>query len=400
MKVNLVNEPPGRRNASPSKASDLLVSLLQWCWHGSIDLLRKLLAGAQESLGKLESKLTERKLALVGISITRMLIGAIALGLLAANYSTRLYSFGPGSAWNGEINAPQSELSKLPIIDAFRLASGDGALYTFLYMVVMVLAALLLLGWRTRPVLIVFAILWVSFIEANDLLGDQGDNMYRIILVLLIFTNCSSCFSLDSRRRGRRSEPESTNSRSLLSTLFHNLAIIVLACQVFFVYVAGALYKAGGAPWQDGTAIYAPLATERFGTWPWLSELVTSDSSVVAILTWASLLLQMSFPFMLLAAPTRRIALVGIWGFHIGIGVLMGLPWFSLTMIAVDFIFVRDASWRKVGTWLRSSPRRFEVHRSLRLQADGVKPDSESGVRQQKRDESTLDGIGVVSARN
>lgn len=38
-------------------------------------------------------------------------------------------------------------------------------------------------------------------------------------------------------------------------------------------------------------------------------------------------------------------ALIGILGFHIGIAVLMGLPWFSLTMVAIDAIFIRDRTW-------------------------------------------------------
>src|SRR5690606_11896248 len=38
-----------------------------------------------------------------------------------------------------------------------------------------------------------------------------------------------------------------------------------------------------------------------------------------------------------------------ICGFHIGIAVLMGLPWFSLAMIAVDAVFVRDSTWRGLG---------------------------------------------------
>jgi hypothetical protein len=35
--------------------------------------------------------------------------------------------------------------------------------------------------------------------------------------------------------------------------------------------------------------------------------------------------------------------------FHIGIGVLMGLPWFSLAMIGIDFIFIRDRTWMKAS---------------------------------------------------
>lgn len=297
--------------------------------------------------------------AIVGLALTRILVGLIGFGLLAVNFSTRLYSFGPGAAWNREYAEPQSDLSALPMLDIFRVASTNASLYTVLYLTLMVLSILVVLGWRTRATLFVFGVLWVSFIEANDSLGDQGDNMFRIILILMLFTRCADVLSLDAVRAKRAHERKQVraalsrgmDSRSLreASNLFHNLALAALACQVFFVYVAGALYKAGGLPWQNGSAIYSPLATDRFGTWPWLSEIVTANGALVATLTWGSLLLQLAFPFMLLATPTRRVALVGIWCFHIGIGVLMGLPWFSLTMIAVDFIFVRDRSWRAVG---------------------------------------------------
>lgn len=308
-----------------------------------------------------ESEVLDRRRASIGIAMTRILVGGIGFGLLATNFTTRLYSFGPGSAWNGEYGDPQSDLSALPILDIFRVASLNASLYTILYIALMVLSLLVMLGWRTRLSLLAFGALWVSFIEANDFLGDQGDNMYRIILILLLFTQCSSVLSLDARRRTKVGKStrkvwgsEKRASLSELSNLLHNLAIVILACQVFFVYVAGGLYKAAGLPWQNGTALYAPLATERFGNWPWLSELLTSNASVVAVLTWSSILLQLAFPFMLLAVPTRRVALVGIWCFHIGIGVLMGLPWFSLTMIAVDFIFIRDTSWVTLK-------RRFEI---------------------------------------
>jgi hypothetical protein len=53
---------------------------------------------------------------------------------------------------------------------------------------------------------------------------------------------------------------------------------------------------------------------------------------------------------MLLTRPTRLIGLIGILSFHIGIAVLMGLPWFSLTMIAIDSIFIRDRTWKRLST--------------------------------------------------
>ena len=130
-----------------------------------------------------------------------------------------------------------------------------------------------------------------------------------------------------------------------------------MTAQVCFVYVSGGLYKAGGDPWAGGYAVYAPLMTERFGTWPFLSELVTAWGPAVAIASWGSILLQIAFPFMLLTRPTRVAALIGIMSFHIGIGVLMGLPWFSLAMIGIDFIFIRDRAWQHVADRIRDAFR-------------------------------------------
>src|SRR5699024_11416574 len=63
----------------------------------------------------------------------------------------------------------------------------------------------------------------------------------------------------------------------------------------------------------------------------------------------------MCFPMMLLRRPTRIIALFGIGSFHVGIAVLMGLPWFSLAMIAIDAIFIRAATWARLSRLLGSS---------------------------------------------
>lgn len=291
------------------------------------------------------------KKALYGLAVTRILFGVTALGLLASNFGTRLYTFGSGSAWNGELAEPVSDFPKIWVFSAFHAVMGNDVAYTVLYLLLAVLAVLFVLGWRFRIVLPVFFCLWVGFIEANDMVGDQGDNMFRIALLLLFFADPAARWSLDARRRARSGEWFAPGSQpALLGTVFHNLALVALTAQVCFVYASGALFKAGGAPWEQGYAVYNPLHTMRFGTWPVLSDLVTAWGPMVVALSWGSIILQVAFPLALLTRPTRLIALVGILSFHIGIAVLMGLPWFSLTMIAIDSIFIRDRTWRRLST--------------------------------------------------
>ena len=302
------------------------------------------------------------KKALYGLAVTRILFGITALGLLISNFSTRLYTFGPGSAWNGELAAPVSDFPKIWLFSAFHAVMGDAVLYTLLYLALVAVAVLFTIGWRFRIVLPVFFCLWIGFIEANDMVGDQGDNMFRIALVMLFFADPAARWSLDARRRAKRGEWFAPGSQpALIGTMLHNLALVALTAQVCFVYASGALYKAGGDPWAKGWAVYDPLQTARFGTWPVLSDLVTAWGPMVVAISWGSILLQVAFPLMLLTRPTRLIGLLGILSFHIGIAVLMGLPWFSLTMIAIDSIFIRDRTWQRLSAGV---VRRWEASKA------------------------------------
>lgn len=308
-----------------------------------------------------ENWLLGSKKAKHGLSVARMAFGVAGIGILLSNWSTRLYSMGPGSMWNGEWAAPSSAFPEIWLFSTFRTVMPSATLFTLMYILLLVLAILVTVGWRFKLVLPVYFVLWVSFIESQDQLGDQGDNMYRIALLLLVFADATQVWSLDSRRRTKNTQQTSEpwvvrvwrgerifEKNPAYSNLFNNLVLVALTAQVCFVYASGALYKAAGTPWQDGTAVYAPLQTIQFGTWPGLSELATTFGWTVAIATWGSVILQMLFPMMLLTHPTRVIALVGIMAFHLGIAVLMGLPWFSLTLIAVDFIFITEKSWNKM----------------------------------------------------
>jgi len=321
--------------------------------------------GIDDTISFIERWLLDAKRARYGLAVTRILLGLTGLGLLATNFRTRYYAFGSGSAWNGEAAEPVSDFPQIWIFSLFHKLALHDVWLTVATLGLAGLAIIVTLGWRTRVTLPIFFVAWVSYIEVNDALGDQGDNMYRITLLTLLFADTAAHWSLDAKRRARseaktgpawkRALNGGAVMPSWFSNLFHNLAIVAVATHVCFVYASGALYKAGGAPWQHGYAIYSPLQTQRFGPWPELSELFTAWGPMVAVISWSSIILQMCFPMMLLRRPTRIVALFGIGSFHVGIAVLMGLPWFSLAMIAIDAIFIRDVTWARFSRLLSSS---------------------------------------------
>jgi hypothetical protein len=283
--------------------------------------------------------------ATYGVAALRILVGVTGLGFLAANWSNRHYLWGDAAAWldpmrsNGGFGWPFTLFA----------SGGSPTLLTVKLLVVAALLVLMTLGWRTRIVIPLVLIMWVSLIEANPVYGDQSDNLSRILLVYLCFADASGRWSLDARRRRERGR-----ANSAVGTLLHNLAVVAVAAQVCIIYVASGLYKVQGALWQDGTAVYYPLQVGQYRPWPELNDLVTSNSWGVLAATYFSVLIQIFFPVLLLRRSTRVFALVGTGAMHLSIAVLMGLPFFSLFIFAGDLVFIRDRSYARVTAFFRS----------------------------------------------
>ncbi|MDQ3157363.1 MAG: HTTM domain-containing protein [Actinomycetota bacterium] len=304
---------------------------------------------------RLENWLFADKHALYGVAMCRILAGISIIGLLGTNFGSRSVLVGPASSWAG----PSRDLSDFPILG---LVAGHSDLYvTVFYLATMLFAALFALGWHTRVVGALALIGHVALIEQNPLIGDQGDNVLRIGMIWLLLVHSSEVWSLDARKqRGPVVPLWFTNG-------LHNIALCGLALQIVVIYIAAAAFKLQGALWRDGTALYYPLQLPAYRPFPWLSDLLVGNSLILAVATYAAVGIQLLFPPMLLNRITRRMALTFVILLHASIAVLMGLPWFSLSMVAYDAIFVSTATYVALDSWIRRSPmspwRSFFVQR-------------------------------------
>ncbi|WP_051425878.1 HTTM domain-containing protein [Jiangella gansuensis] len=319
-----------------------------------------------------EEWLLGAKRATYGVAAVRVIFGLAAVWFLLANWSNRHYLWGDAGQWmsplarNGGFGWP------------FTLFDGGGSQIevTLKLLLVLALAVALTLGWRTRVVAPLLLVCWVSLIESNPLYGDQSDNIFRILLIYLCFADLSGRWSLDARRRarraagtGRRLLPSSValparaqRNVGLFGTLVHNFAVLAVAAQICIIYVASALYKVQGEYWQDGTAVYYPMQVGQYRPWPWLNDLLSANPFGVLVVSYFSVFIQLFFPLMLLRRSTRVVALLGVIAMHMGIAVIMGLPFFSLFIMAGDQIFIRDSTYAAVAgrfrTWRDDRRRR------------------------------------------
>lgn len=258
---------------------------------------------------------------------------------------------------------------------------------------------LLLLGWRTRAMSALFLFGVLSLQNRTILVGDGGDNVVHLMAIYLVFTRCARVWSLDARRAARRApghpagDPAGPLLWALLGTgllagtllnatdtfvipllwtlwvvqglwwlvsryargsqpyvlldclanLLHNAALVVIMAEVCLIYATAGWYKIQGSRWQDGTALYYPLKLEYFTPWPALSGLLAASGLMVLVLTYATVFVQVAFPFTLFNRKVKNVLLVAMIAEHAGIAVILGLPFFSLAMIAADAVFLPTA---------------------------------------------------------
>jgi hypothetical protein len=325
----------------------------------------------------------------------------------------------------------------------------DGTVwFEIVYAVVLLSAVLLMLGWHTRAMSVLFMVGVLSLQNRSIFLGDGGDNVVHLMAIYLVLTRCGQVWSLDARRaaRVRRAEPgaesepgtgpeEAGGARpvwnaagtilwvalglilvgataadglggtwwlptlfwvmwighgawwavnryapqseprtllDILANLVHNVALVVIMAEVCLIYATAGWYKIQGSRWQDGTALYYPLKLEYFTPWPALSDLLASNGVMVMVLTYGTVIVQVAFPFTLFNRRVKNVLLVAMMCEHAGIALLLGLPFFSMAMIAADSVFLPTVFL----VWLGG---RVTLGRQLLLSRRGQAPEQQRG---------------------
>jgi hypothetical protein len=292
-----------------------------------------------------------------GLAALRIGYGLVLLGLLLVNYGDRRLLWGPESPWS--ISLTEESLAKDGTFSLFAV-SDSGVVFEILYHAFIVLAALFVVGWRTRWVTPLLAVMVWSWRQRQPWVLDGGDDVMLLVLIYLSFADLSARWSLDAARAARRSaaaspHPPAGGLRRRLATVLHNTALLATLLQVCLLYMNTGLLKVQGRFWQEGTALYYALRVEDVQPFPWLSRLVYDNAFLVTVGSYVAVFVQLTFPLLMLNKVTRRVGLVVVMGMHLGIGLLMGLLSFSLIMISTDLLFVPGSTFERLAQLARDA---------------------------------------------
>ncbi|MET8832217.1 HTTM domain-containing protein [Streptomyces sp. NPDC004610] len=353
-------------------------------------------------------QVTERPLGPYQSAVVRIGFAATWLLFLLREYPHRAELYGPDGPWSQEL---AEQLVGMNGAFTALLWSGSTVWFETVYALAALSALLLLLGWRTRTMSALFMVGVLSLQNRSVFVGDGGDNVLHLMALYLVFVRCGRVWSLDARRarrtaaaraRGERvtdrtgpvlwtvlalallavtvsgrldSEwtvpvllwgvlagtalwwaagrlPDGAQPRTLLDILaniLHNAGLLVMMAEACLIYATAGWYKIQGSRWQDGTAVYYPLNLDYFSPWAALGDLLTASGTLVMVITYGTVFVQIAFPFALLNRRAKNVLLAAMITEHAVIAVVLGLPFFSLAMIAADLVFLPTSFLRRLG---------------------------------------------------
>lgn len=221
------------------------------------------------------------------------------------------------------------------------MVSGSFAWQAFLFILSALFGVALLLGYRTSWAVAISWFLLMGSQARQPMILQGNDVLLRCALFWSIFVPLGARFSLDSL---------SKNVITYHSNRILSLGTAAIILQLSLVYFNAGIPKVSYEWRGDFNALYYVLNmdyfTNPFGYW------LLQYPAILVLLTKATLLLEVSVPFLLLMplgnAYLRLILFAIMVGFHLGIYLCMDVGLFSFMCIAYWLVVLPGLFWDKL----------------------------------------------------
>lgn len=214
----------------------------------------------------------------------------------------------------------------------------------------------LTVGWRTRLVSVVVAVLLLVVQRRDPWILNSGDLLLRELAFFVMLMPAGETWSLDARRRG-------------VERLRAPWALRLVQLQISGLYLFSVWAKVRGASWNNGTAVGIALQLEdlqRFAAPQWFA----TSLLVSAVLTYSSLVIEAGLAVGLWLPRLRYWVMAAGVALHLGIEASLLIGWFSLAVLSSYLAFVPPEHLRslRAAVGARASARGPGPRRSTRTE--------------------------------
>ena len=221
------------------------------------------------------------------------------------------------------------------------LINGSLQFQVALFIATWIAAICIIVGYRTRLMLVVAWVLIMSLQVRNPLVLSGADTLLRLTMFWSMLLPLGAKWSIDSRR---------SEAPKGLSTRFVSFASAGLIIQIAIMYLFTVMLKDGPSWRGDGTALYyatgAGQITKPFGAY------LHQFPNLLKVFTHIGFAIEIVAPWLILL-PFRRglfriIGIGAIVSLHVGIWLIMDVALFPWTSALVMFAFLPASFWSVV----------------------------------------------------
>jgi hypothetical protein len=234
-----------------------------------------------------------------------------------------------------------AETEILNLLNAF---PGNDTWLTFVFLLNVVSAICLCVGFQTRLASICTFLLLTSMTLRNPFYLNSCDTFIRMLSFWFIFAEAGAAWSVDRWLRRRKEQYDYVE-------LIPAWGLRVLQLQVLVVYFHAFFAKTGATLWADGTAVYFSTRLEGLYRLPPPVPLDTEMTSLVT--TWMTLAIEFSMFTLIWIREFRYYVLALSIIMHLTIDWTMNIPQYEWMMILSYLLFVYPDDIVRFLDWLK-----------------------------------------------
>lgn len=205
----------------------------------------------------------------------------------------------------------------------------------------MVLTCLTLGLWTKASAIANYLFTLMFYADAGEF-AYHADYVYLGLGFLFMFAPMGNSLSIDRLIEGKK------DSKYRVSSLYYYLFAFV---GIGLVYGDSCFWKFSSPMWMGGLAVWLPASLPQ-NTWLPIKALLDFPT-LLQFLGYLTLLLEISFLFIMWFNWARLpLWIVGV-GLHLGIGIAFPIPYFALIMVAVYCVMMPWPWYEKIETLLK-----------------------------------------------
>ena len=211
--------------------------------------------------------------------------------------------------------------------------------------------AAFVVGWRTSWVKWIVLVGHISYDYRNLTLSYGAESIAACLLFILCLAPIGRAISLDrvrAVRRAKRANLEATLPPYASPWAGACTRLMQIQMAVLFFY--SGVEKIRGDEWWSGDALWWAFTTTEFYHGPLLA-LFAQQYWLVSVATYATILIEIAFPFLIWQRATRPYLLAAAIFLHVSFAVLLGLIYFSFVMIMGHMSFLPPEWLARLGAW-------------------------------------------------